>query len=58
MHGRRMPKYVDLRMDTRDGEIFNVNFDGGDSRSFRIESEKDLKEVYEWLNEYLKERKL
>lgn len=58
MHGRHMPKYVDIRMDTRDGEVFSVSFSGADEKTFRVESDKDLDKVYVWLNEYIKERDL
>ena len=57
--GKRQPKYIDVKveftMDTRDGIIFNISFRESrkDIKTFRVESEKDLKEVYEYLDEVI-----
>lgn len=57
--GKRQPKYIDttveFTMDTRDGIIFNISFRESrkDIKTFRVESEKDLKEVYEYLDEVI-----
>ncbi|MGL5767126.1 MAG: hypothetical protein ACRCX8_15945 [Sarcina sp.] len=58
--GRKTPKYINFRMDTRTGDIWLVEFSGvvgGGVNSkevftFRTENGYSLKEkVYEWLNE-------
>lgn len=57
--GKRQPKYIDttveFTMDTRDGIIFNISFRESrkDIKTFRVESEKDLKEVYKYLDEVI-----
>ena len=55
---RRVVKYVRMNIDTRDGIMFSItitfdNIIGNKSReeSFRIENEKDLKDLYNWLEE-------
>ncbi len=55
---RRVVKYVRMNIDTRDGIMFSItitfdNIMGNKSReeSFRIENEKDLKDLYNWLEE-------
>lgn len=64
IHGRltkvkkKIIKYVRMNIDTRDGIMFSITitFDNiigskGREESFRIENEKDLKELYNWLEE-------
>lgn len=55
---RRVVKYVRMNIDTRDGIMFSITitFDNimgnkGREESFRIENEKDLKDLYNWLEE-------
>lgn len=57
--GKRQPKYIDttieFTMDTRDGMIFHISFRESrkDIKTFRVENENDLKEVYEYLDEVI-----
>lgn len=55
--GRKQYKYVDFRLDTRDGSIYSVIFKNGkdDVKAFEIENEEDLQKIYEWLDEEEKE---
>ena len=51
---RKAVKYVEATFDTRDSSIFSVKFrcSGGlEGISFRVDTENDLKRVYEWLDE-------
>ena len=52
-------KYVRFCLDTRDGKVWSVRFDPGDIRTkdFRVECENDLKDVYAWLDEDIREKK-
>lgn len=45
-------KYVRACFDSRDGKVWSVELDsgGGAKKSFRVESETDLKKVYEFLD--------
>lgn len=56
-HNRKAVKYVDCCFDSRDGSIWSVSFrsvtDEKD-KSFRIESDKDIQKIYNWLNEPLR----
>ncbi len=58
MKGRKAPKYLDFKiwftLDTRDGIIFYFKTrHAGRDKSFRVEDKKDLKKVYEWLDEII-----
>lgn len=58
LRGRRQYKYVDFRLDTRDGNIYSVIFKNGgntDAVKFDIETERDLEKLYAWLDEEVKE---
>ena len=55
---KKIIKYVRMNIDTRDGIMFSITitFDNiigskGREESFRIENEKDLKDLYNWLEE-------
>ena len=51
---RRAIKYVDAVFDSRDGMVWHLKFRSpthGKDRDIRIESEKDIKKVYEYLDE-------
>lgn len=55
---KKIVKYVRMNIDTRDGIMFSITitFDNiignkGREESFRIENEKDLKDLYNWLEE-------
>lgn len=55
-HKRKQPKYLDFKLqftlDTRDGIIFSITFrQSGEDKSFWVENQSDLKEVYKWLDE-------
>lgn len=56
---RRCFKYVDTTFDSRDGKIFKITFRNGttEGKTFRIETEDDIKAVYDWLNTTRKENK-
>lgn len=49
---RPMYKYVDSCFDTRDGHIWSIKLRGisANDKSFRVETDKEVAEVYEWLN--------
>lgn len=52
--GRKTPKYIDFKMDSRTGDIWCVVFRRGNEEiaRFRTENGYNLKErVYEWLDE-------
>lgn len=54
--GRRQPKYIDIKLwftlDTRDGIVFYLKTrHAGQDKSWRIEDEKDLHKLYEYLDE-------
>ncbi len=53
---RKAVKYVDACFDSRDGLVWSITFREGanQDKSFRIESENDLKKVYAWLDEPFK----
>ena len=42
-------KYVDITFDTRDNQIFVINFRES-KKKFFINNEEDLQKVYEWLD--------
>lgn len=45
---------MNFSFDSRDGSVWKLEFisiTGEPDKSFRIESKKDIKEVYDWLNE-------
>lgn len=54
---RKCFKYLDLSFDTRDGHIWQIRFreDGAFNlaaeKTFKIESEDDVKAIYEFLDE-------
>ena len=51
---RKAIKYVNCSFDSRDGSVWKLEFmsiTGEPDKSFRIESQKDIKAVYDWLNE-------
>ena len=55
-HKKKQPKYLDFKLqftlDTRDGIIFSITFrNSGEDKSFWVENQSDLKEVYKWLDE-------
>ena len=58
---RPCPKYVDFSLDTRDGQIWKITFieNGGkettgfslkQNKTFRIETDEDIKKIYEFLD--------
>jgi hypothetical protein len=55
--GRRQYKYVDFRLDTRDGSIFSVIFRNGkdDNIQFEVLTEEDLQKIYDWLDKEVSE---
>lgn len=53
---RRAIKYVDSVFDSRDGIVWMINFrdsSDGKDKIFRIESQKDIQPIYDWLNEII-----
>lgn len=52
LRDRKQYKYIDLRLDTRDGKIFYISFEdySENKQEFRIENKKDLKKLYKWLD--------
>ena len=57
IRNRKAIKYVDASFDSRDGRVWCVNFrsvTGEEDRAFRIESQKDIDEIYKWLDEPLR----
>lgn len=57
---RKAIKYVDAIFDSRDGKVWLVKFRSvvgmkdNDKIEFRVESQKDIEKIYNWLNEPLK----
>lgn len=49
---RRVIKYIDAIFDTRTGNIWHLTFrTGGYRKEFRVDEPKDIKMVYEYLDE-------
>jgi len=51
----KCPKYVDFCLDTRFGDIWQITFRDcpgfSEGKTFRVETEDEIKAVYDWLNE-------
>ena len=57
IRNRKAVKYVDASFDSRDGKVWRVTFrsvTGEEDKVFRIESQKDVTEIYKWLDEPLR----
>lgn len=53
--GKPMIKYVDSSFDTRDGHIWSIKLRGLlNDKSFRVETDKEVAKVYEWLNKEIR----
>lgn len=50
--GRKQYRYVDFRLDTMDGVIYNVVFRNGDGEfaKFEIGGKEQLDKIYKWLD--------
>lgn len=51
---RRAIKYVDVCFDSRDGSVWLVTFRsvaGSTDKTFRVENQESLNEIYKWLDE-------
>lgn len=57
VRNRKAIKYVDASFDSRDGKIWRVEFrsvTGEEDKAFRVDSQKDIDEIYKWLDEPLR----
>ena len=57
IRNRKAIKYVDASFDSRDGKIWLVNFrsvTGEEDKAFRVKNQKDIDEIYKWLDEPLR----
>lgn len=54
---RRAIKYTDFSFDSRDGKVWQVTLrDGcGERKVFRVDSQSDIDEMYNWLDTPLRE---
>lgn len=53
---RRAIKYVDSVFDSRDGIVWKIIFrdsSDGKDKIFRVENQKDIQLIYDWLNEII-----
>ena len=56
IRNRRAVKYVDACFDSRDGSVWRITFrsvTGCEDKTFRVENQDALREVYKWLDEPL-----
>lgn len=54
---RRAIKYVDACFDSRDGSVWSITFrsvTGCEDKTFRVENQNALNDVYKWLDEPLR----